>query len=146
MKYQTLIGTISGDIMTKYESAELILKLFELRREEKMREARTWWYGFNPKSIDDIKAVYQSPDSAKFRMCIGYWDMAATLVNHGAIDQEMFFDTNSEFMPLFAKLQPFLEEMRKTQPYLLVQLEKLVMRKPDAQKRLETIRASLIKK
>ncbi len=125
---------------TKYESAKLILELYDLRREEKMREARSWWFTFKPKNLDDFHAAYKGPDSAKLRMVIGYWDMAAALVNHGAIEESMFFDTNGEFWFTFAKLQPFLADIRKTQPTLLVQLETLIMKMPGAHEKLEKIR------
>lgn len=127
---------------TKYESAKLILELYDLRRESKLREARDWWFMFKPKTMDDINAAYKSPDSAKFRMVMGYWDMALALVNHGAIDETMFNDTNGEFWLMFAKMQQFLPEIRKTQSYVLVNTEKFIMKQTDAQKKLDHYRAA----
>ena len=113
--------------MSKYESAELILKLYDLRREKKMRKARNWLFTFEPESADHILQTMMHPeDGPYFRMVTSYWDMAAALVNHGAIDAEMFRETAGEYLFVFAKLKPFLQEIR----------EKL--QNPDAYKHLET--------
>ncbi len=124
---------------TPAESAQLILKLYELRREEKMREARNWIWTFKPNSMADVHAVIAGPDSAKLRMLMGYWDMAAALVNHGAIDAEMFNDTNGEHVYVFAKAHPFLVEMREQMPDSLRQLEKVIMNNPKSKALLEKL-------
>ncbi len=74
----------------KYESAQLLLKLYEIRREETMRQARDWFIGFFPKSAQEIIEALRGRDSARYRMVVSYWDMAASFVNHGVIDEEMF--------------------------------------------------------
>jgi hypothetical protein len=125
---------------TKYESAKLILELYDLRREAKMREARDWFYNFKPKSTEEILAIYKSQDSAKFRMVLGYWDMAASLVNHGAIDESMFADANGECLFVFAKMQPFLDDLRKGQPNFLLHLENFVKKMPNGLQTIEFIR------
>jgi hypothetical protein len=118
----------------KYEDANLILKLYDLRREEVMRKARNWYIQeFNPESLQELSDVMMSDKSAYFRMVATYWDMAASLVNHGAIDEEMFADANMEHVVIFAKIEPFIAEARTTfgaQNYL-VNLEKLVTRRHD---------------
>ena len=127
----------------KYEDANLILKLYELRREEVMRKARQWMIGFMPQSVDDIfTTLMDEQANAYFRMVTSYWDMAASFVNHGALDEQMFFDANGECLVVFAKIEPFLEEIRSTSgmPQYLQHLEQLVMRLPDAQERLSGIR------
>ena len=125
----------------KEKSAELILKLYELRREETMRKARSWFAGFNPESAQDILNVFTSEHSAYYRMVVTYWDMACSLVNNGAIDEQMFNDANAEHAFFFAKIQPFIEEVRAiTGPQYLPHLEQLVMRHPDAGERLERMR------
>lgn len=128
--------------MSKHNDAELILRLYELRREEKMREARNWFFGFNPTSTQDIMAVLMGEDSAKFRMVTSYWEMACSFVNHNAVDADMFNDANGEHVAVFAKIQPFLEEMRKISgnPDSLKHLEKVVMKMPDAEARLARMR------
>jgi hypothetical protein len=126
---------------SKQTSADLILKLYDLRREETMRKARDWMIGFNPDSMQDIIDAIMSDKSAYFRMVTSYWEMAAALVNHGGIDEEMFIDANGEHLVVFAKLQPFLAEMRaQFSPNSFQHLEKLVMRMPDADQRLADIR------
>ena len=100
--------------MSKVESADLILKLYDLRREEKMREARAWIIPFFPESAAEImQAMVNAETSAKFRMVTTYWDMAASFVNHGAIDEEMFTEITGEHIVVFSKIEPFLEELRE---------------------------------
>lgn len=128
--------------MSKHHDADLILKLYDLRREETMRKARDWMIRFNPNSMQDIlDAVMSEEHSAYFRMATSYWEMAASLVNHGGIDEEMFNDANGEHLVVYAKLQPFLADMRvQFGPRSFQQLEKLVMRLPNADQRLAEIR------
>lgn len=132
--------------MSKAESAELILKLYELRREDTMREARNWMISFFPESGQDIvQALMNTETSAFYRMVMSYWDMAASFVNHGAIEEEMFTDANAEHFVVFAKIEPFLPELRETfgNPNMLTNLEKLVMRQPNAKERLAKSRESM---
>ncbi len=127
----------------KFQSADLILKLYELRREAKMREARNWFVNFFPESAEDIIQTAINPEfGAFYRMVVSYWDMAASFVNHGAIDEEMFMDSAGECIIVFAKIEPFLEGLRgiTKRPKMLTNLEKLVMRQPDAKEMLATQR------
>jgi len=121
------------------KSADLIMKLYELRREDTMRAARNWFASFFPGSADDVMKAMIDPDtSAFYRMVVSYWDMAASFVNHGAIDEEMFFDSNGESIVIFAKVRPFLEDVRAkmgSQKYLK-NLEKLVMKQENAEEML----------
>jgi hypothetical protein len=129
--------------VSKSESADLILKLYESRREDVMRRARDWFFSFNPETLQDVlDVVYGAEFSAYFRMVTSYWDMAASFVNHGAIDEEMFNDANGEHMVVFAKIQPFVAEIREMgmSPSYMRHLEDLVMRTPNAEARLATIR------
>ncbi|HLM03489.1 MAG TPA: hypothetical protein VK400_20715 [Pyrinomonadaceae bacterium] len=125
--------------MSKVESADLILKLYDLRREEKMREARTWITSFFPESAADIMQVMINPEtSGYFRMVVTYWDMAASFVNHGAIDEQMFLESGGECVIVFSKIEPHLEEVRRIMgsPNYLKNLETLVMKMPDAKEML----------
>ncbi|HEX7173762.1 MAG TPA: hypothetical protein VF240_00570 [Pyrinomonadaceae bacterium] len=119
----------------KYESMEGILRLYELRREETMRQARAWFVGFHPTSAQDIHNVFRGDESAYYRMVTSYWDMACSFVNHGAIDEQMFNDTVFEHVAVFAKVQPFLEELRAASgvPQYLRHLEQVVTRMPDSE-------------
>jgi len=128
---------------TKQESANLILKLYELRREETMRKARTWFTRFDPQSAQDVmNAMMNEETSAYLRMVTTYWEMAASLVNNGAVDEKMFNDANGEHVFVFAKLQPILGELRQffDSPQAFAHLERLVMNMPDAQERLDKMR------
>ena len=132
--------------MSKAESAELILKLYDLRREAKMREARNWMISFFPESMQDIMQALINPEtSAYYRMVTSYWDMAAALVNHGAIDAEMFADTNGESFVVFSKIEPFLGEIRETtgNPNAFKNFETLIMSQPDAKERLARTRETM---
>jgi len=117
--------------MSKAESADLILKLYDLRREATMRKARDWVFMFTPKSADDILNTMMDPEvGAYLRMVGSYWDMAAAMVNHGAIDADLFGETNGEHYIIFAKIEPFLAELREK------------IGSPDAYKNLETLTMS----
>ena len=127
----------------KHEDANLIIKLYELRREEVMRKARDWYtMEFNPSSMEEVIETMMSDKSAYYRMVTSYWEMAASFVNNGAIDEQMFSDANGEHLIVFAKIEPFLEELRvKFQsPQGMQHLEKLVMRRPDAKEFLTSLR------
>ncbi|MDT5158227.1 MAG: hypothetical protein QOC61_1099 [Acidobacteriota bacterium] len=125
----------------KVKSAELILKLYDLRREEVMRQARNWFFTFNPESMEDISAAAMGEHSAYYRMVTTYWDMACSFVNHGAIDAEMFTDSAGEHIFIFAKIQPFLEQLRaNTSPNYLRHLEQVVMSTPNAEERITRAR------
>ena len=130
---------------TEHESMMGILRLYELRSEERMRKAREWFAtGFYPESAQDILKVLVSEHSPDFRMVASYWDMAAAFVIFGAISAEMFNAINTEHVAVYAKLEPFLEELRAmpgVPPYLyLKHLEPVVLLIPDAQERVAAMR------
>ena len=129
--------------MNKVESADLILKLYDLRREPVMRKAREWFTAFTPESVDDInKAMMDEEVGGYCRMVPSYWEMAASLVNHGAIDAEMFKDTVGEHILVFSKIEPFLGEMREQweSPDMYKHLEKVIYDLPDGKERLAKMR------
>ncbi|MGD9562653.1 MAG: hypothetical protein AB7F88_11160 [Pyrinomonadaceae bacterium] len=129
--------------MSKFESAELILKLYDLRREETMRKARNWMFTFNPASAEDIEKTMMDPEvGAYLRMVMSYWDMAATLVAHGAIDADMFNEANGEQIGVFAKIEPFIGELRTKweMPEAFKNLEKVIYDSPNGKERLEKTR------
>jgi hypothetical protein len=128
--------------MSKHEEADLILKLYDLRREDTMRKARDWYFReFAPESLADINSAMFSEHSGHLRMVMTYWDMAAALVNHGAISIEFFNDVNGEHLSVFSKLEPFVAEMRASYgPQMLKNLEKLVDATPDGRTRVAALR------
>jgi hypothetical protein len=128
-----------------YESADLILKLYELRREEVMRKAREWYTKqFHPTTAQDVVNILRGEHSAYFRMVTSYWEMAASFVNNGAIDWQMFMDANpGEPVNVFAKVYPCLDELRAmfSSEYddnvAFQHLEQVVMQLPHAEEQLE---------
>ena len=133
--------------MGKHDDADLILKLYELRREKTMREARNWFFQFNPQGREDFIDVLTSEKSGLYRMVISYWDMACSFVNNGAIDAQMFNDANGEHLFVFAKLEPFLPALREEMgnPNFLAHLEKVVKECPDYETKLANIRTRMQK-
>ena len=131
---------------SKYESTDLILKLYEMRREAVMRQARDWFFReFNPETAADVVAVARGPHSAYYRMVTSYWDMACSFVNNGAIEAQLFNDANGEHNAIYAKLSPFVDEIRarSNNPKYMKQVEDLVMAQPGAAERIENLRAML---
>ena len=116
------------------ESASLLIKLYELRRDQVMRAARDWFVrDFNPASYDEVIAALGGEHNPHFRMVAGYWDMACSFVVHGAIEWQMFIDANPEAIPAFAKVEPYLSELRtRVGPsYFGVHWEAVMIRIPD---------------
>src|ERR1044071_467683 len=131
---------------TPFESATLNLKLFELRREPLLREARQWFLlEFNPDSFDEFIKIVSGPRNSSFRMVLGYWDMAASLVSSGAIDGDSFRAAHGEIVGAFAKIQPFLAELRATisEPDFCKNMEAVVLASTDAEATLKRRRERL---
>jgi hypothetical protein len=132
--------------MATAQDADLIIKLYDLRREKTMRKARTFVFTqFFPKNADDVKALFadrEHPEyNAYFRQVTTYWDMAAAMVNRGAIDRDLFFDTNGEFFAVWAKIGDFIEDLRKFMgPYFLRNLEKMVASHPEHEQRIQMMK------
>jgi len=134
---------------TPFESAQLNLQLFDLRREPVLRQARAWFLAeFNPETFAEFAEVIRGEHNAWFRMVIGYWDMAASLVTTGAIDGDAFRAAHSELFGTFSKIQPFLDELRTVtkEPDICKHMQAVVMAAPDAEamlkRRREAIRAA----
>lgn len=129
-----------------HADAELILKLYDMRREPVMREARRFMgIEFWPKSAEDILALIRDMGSQHnewLRQVIGYWEMASSFVNRGVIEKELFLDYGNELIFTYAKFRPFLEEVRKaTSPTFLGQTEKLITSSERARQMAEIMEA-----
>ncbi|HEY2374984.1 MAG TPA: hypothetical protein VGH98_03320 [Gemmatimonadaceae bacterium] len=125
-------------------AASLLLKLYELRTEPTLRQARAWFaFEFHPSSTREVLSTWLGPghESAPYRMVTSYWDMAASLVSLGAIPAEMFNAANTEHVALYAKLRPFLGEVRAATRYpdYLSHVERLVTGPADAPERIEIV-------
>jgi hypothetical protein len=98
---------------TPFESAQLNLQLYGLRRESVLREARHWFLrDFNPTGFEELVALASGERNASFRMVLGYWDMAASLVTSAAVDIESFLAAHGEIFATFSKVQPYLSQLR----------------------------------
>ena len=112
------------------EQVNLMLRLYEERREPKLREARDWFSAnFYVKNADDLTRVCPpgSKENLYMRMVLGYWEMVASIVNRGLIDEEFFFESNGEQWVVFEQVKPVLAAWRAmfSSPNFLANLEKL---------------------
>jgi hypothetical protein len=135
-------------VETKPLDVLAILKLYEIRGEALMREARAWFFTeFAPQSGKEIVRLMLSGQkhSAFYRMVASHWETAASFVNNGGIDERLFLGGNSEHVVVYAKLQPFLAEVREVmgEPDYMMNLERLVLKVPDVEKKLENRRRLL---
>ncbi len=133
---------------TKAQDTLAILKLYELRSETVMRQARAWFLSeFAPQTGGEIVALMMRGEkqSAFYRMVASHWEVAASLVNNGGIDEKLFLEANSEHVVVFAKIQPFVAEIRELigEPDYLAHLERLVMKIPNVERKLENRRKLL---
>jgi len=130
--------------------AELILKLYEARREAEIRKARQWWVGsFWPNTVDDVLQVTRSTgqENAWYRMVLGYWNMASSFVLHGALNEDLFMEPafSGEMYFIYAKLKPILKEVREKMqnPQFLANVEKLITRSKTGRDRLAMIQRNV---
>ncbi len=127
--------------------AELVLKLYDLRREAELRKARHWWLvTFWPQTADEVIKVtsaFGTPENNWYRQVAGYWDMAAALVLHGTINPNLFVEggISGEMFFIYAKLQPFLKELRQKMqsPGFFGNVEKVATGSKAARERLKWV-------
>lgn len=133
--------------MSTPQDADLILKLYDLRREATMREARNWMFSFNPTTVQDVLDVLMGEHSGHYRMVISYWEMAAAMVNNGSIDEKLFNESNGEHLFVYSKVQPVIAEIRQLfgNPDFLSNLEALVKRIPNHEETIAAMRARMKK-
>ncbi|MFN8010266.1 MAG: hypothetical protein U0P81_02565 [Holophagaceae bacterium] len=127
---------------------QLVLKLYELRRDPELRRARAWFASdFAPEGPEAVLALLAGGHdaSAAYRMVTTYWEMAAALVNHGALDRGLFLAANTEHVVVFSKLQPHLAGLRELirEPGYLRELEVLVAAIPGVEALLASRRRFL---
>ena len=125
--------------------AELILKLYDLRREAVMREARSFLFNFVPRNIDEVMAVvgdFSSKENAYMRQVVGYWDMAASLALRGALNEDLATDNFAEMFFVYARLEPFLAEVRQRTGMQVFgsHMQKFVESSPAARERVAGFR------
>jgi hypothetical protein len=131
------------------DDAQLILKLYDLRREPEMRKARNWWVvTFWPQTADEfvkIATALGTQENNWLRQVGGYWDMAAAMVVHGVINSDLFLEggVSGEMFFIYAKVLPILKELRKkmNSPALFGNVEKVIMQSRAGRERLKLVTA-----
>ena len=139
-------ASLSSEISIR--QAELILKLYELRRETTMREARSYIGGeFAPTSAEELVAIVSGGDKhgAFVLQVYGYWDMVAAFVESGALDARLVYNTCQEMYFQYAKIQPYLAEFRKIMnlPEWMSGIERLVEESEIGRSRLQIMKKNL---
>jgi len=130
------------------DDANLILRLYDLRREEKLRAAREWYRSkFYPLSFEDMKAVIQTPgeENTQYRMVTTYWDMACSFVTNGILHPDLFFQSAGEAFMVWSRVESHAARVRAElqTPWFLVNVEKAIAMIPWGQERLAIFRARL---
>jgi hypothetical protein len=131
-----------------HHDADLVLKLYDLRREAVMRDSRNAIFGFLPKNYDEFAAVLAPthPHNAAFRQTSSYWEMAYSFAKHGVLNPDMLIESSAEGLFLYAKALPHLERLRKEySPTMFANAEWLVANCPAAARRLEMIQGRIAK-
>jgi len=128
--------------------AELILRLYELRRETVMREARNFVGGeFLPQTDDELVAIVTKggKETGFVLQVYGYWDMVCAIVLHGMLSEPLVYDTCQEMYFQYAKIQPYLRGLRKklNLPEWMQSIEKVVEGSAKGRKRLAAMQESL---
>jgi hypothetical protein len=129
--------------------AELILKLYDLRREAEMRKARNWWLTtFWPENVEDFAKIGMALGAQEnnwMRQVAGYWEMAASLVLHGALNEDLFLEGSfsGEMFFIYAKVHPFLAELREKfqNPNMMGNIEKVINRSQKGRDTLKAVEA-----
>ncbi len=113
-----------------YDDANLILRLYEIRREDKMRAARTWFASsFRPKSIDEMNLVAApgTPENASLRQVTSYFEMVASFITAGVLNKDLYFQSGGELLLTYLRIRTILPAMRE------------MMKNPTAFKNLESV-------
>lgn len=130
--------------------AQVILQLYDFRREPEMRKARHFISAeFWPESAEDtlqLARAYPSRENTWLRQVTSYWEMAASFVVRGALDEGLFFDCSGEMYCVFAKFRPFLPEIRRKLPYFLLTVEKVIMNTTAGRERLQRLENRLARR
>ena len=119
-----------------YDDANLILRLYELRREEKLRQAREWFAGnFNASTAADMQKIAPpgSKENAYMRMLVSYWEMVSSFVTAGVLNQDLLFQSGGELLVVWERIRHFVPELRT------------MFKNPRAFSNLETVGNAYIK-
>jgi hypothetical protein len=105
----------SGTPRPTYEDVKLILKLYDMRREARMREARKWFGSyFKARTLEEFNALCPpgSEPNASYRMLTSYWEMVASFITNGILHQELFFEGNREFLFVWERVRDVVPQLR----------------------------------
>ena len=108
---------MSGVPRATYDDVNTVIKLYELRREDRMRDARRWFAAsFKVKTIEDFQALCPpgSEANASYRMVVTYWDMVASFLTSGVLNQELFFQSGGELLFVWERLRDIVPQLRET--------------------------------
>jgi len=136
-----------SDHQPSHHDAELILKLYDLRREPVMREARAFYNSLPPTEEGFLSVVANpaSKENSYIRQVLGYWEMTAALVVHGTLDSGLAFDTLQEMYFVYGKIKPFLPKLREmtNSPDFLINMEKLAESTQESRERVVRVQARI---
>jgi hypothetical protein len=131
--------------------AQIVLQLYDFRREAQMREARKfivgeWW----PQNADEVIKIVNSfgtVENQHFRQVFSFWEMASSLVHRGVLNGDLFDDWSNELYFCFAKIKPFLKQVREStgSPKMYSNIERITQRTPESQEKLKTVEARVKK-
>ncbi|HTB09933.1 MAG TPA: DUF4760 domain-containing protein [Bryobacteraceae bacterium] len=113
-----------------YDDVNLILRLYDMRREEKLRAAREWFVAnFKPKTMEELTKLAGpgTNENAMFRQAISYWEMVASFVTAGVLNEELLYQNTRELLLFWVRLKPVVNEIR------------VAFKDPNAWKNLETV-------
>jgi hypothetical protein len=133
---------MANQAVPTYEDATLVLKLYELRREEKLRAAREWFAGkFFPQTAKDVTDL-TGTENVYYRMVTTYWEMAASFVTRGVLNADLFLDSGGEMIFVWAKLADLVPPLRQNlgSENLLKNVESLIASSPRAKERVGVTR------
>ena len=116
-----------------YDEVNLMLRLYDMRRESRLRQARAWFVeNFHPESPEEMMQRYPqgSEENTYIRMVISYWDMVASIVNRGLIDEELFFESTGEQWAVWERMKPIMPVWRQMfkNPLVFAQMEEHIKR------------------
>ena len=118
-----------------YDDANLLLRLYELRREDKMRQARDWFFkNFHANNLEELSKICPlgSPEHAFFRMMSSYWEMAASFVTSGVLQRELFMQNSRELLFVWIRMSDIVPAMREAQ------------KNPEIARNIETLANAMI--
>jgi hypothetical protein len=134
--------TMSSQTVPTYEDATLVLKLYELRREEKLRAAREWYaQKFFPQTAEEVTAL-TGTNNVYYRMVTTYWEMAASFVARGVLNVDLFLDSGGEMIFVWTKLADLVPQLRQNlgSENLLKHVENVITSSPRAKERVGVTR------